>query len=109
MEEEKEVGRVVEVEACVVEEEVFILEDTDPEATPVTHDDGFAVEEDETLERVVRSSPLSADHSFGFTGGAEGGGISICDADFVCGGVTKVRGTSTSIPLPKLISTSMSE
>ena len=91
VEEEEEVGRVVEEGACVVEEEeVFILEDTDPEATPVTHEDGFVAEEDATLERVVRSSPLSADHSFGFTGGAGGGGISICDADFVCGGGTKV-------------------
>ena len=90
VEEEEDVGCVVEVEACVVEEEVFILEDTDPEATPVTHEDGFVAEEDATLERVVRGSPLSVDHGFAFTGGAGGGGISVCDADFVCGGGTKV-------------------
>ena len=42
VEEEEEVGCAVEEGACVVEEEeIFILEDTDPEATPVTHEDGF--------------------------------------------------------------------
>ena len=90
VEEKEEVGRAVEDEACVVEEEVFIPEDTDAEATPVTDEDGFVAEEDATLERVVCSSPLSVDHGFAFTGGAEGGGISICDADFVCGGGTNV-------------------
>ena len=91
VEEEEEVECVVEEEACVVEEEeVFTLGHTDPEATPVTHEDGFVMEEDATLERVVRSSPLSAGHGFAVAGGAGGGGISICDADFVCGGGMKV-------------------
>ena len=90
VEEKEEVGRAVEDEACVVEEEVFIPEDTDAEATFVTDEDGFVMEEDATLERVVRSSPLSAGHGFAVAGGAGGGGISICDADFVCGGGTKV-------------------
>ena len=81
-----------EVVGCAVEdeEEVFIPEDTDAEATFVTDEDGFVMEEDATLERVVRSSPLSAGHGFAVAGGAGGGGISICDADFVCGGGTKV-------------------
>ena len=68
VEEEEEVGCVVEKEACAVEEEeAFTLED----------EDGF----------VVNSSQLSVAYS---TGGVGGGGISICDPDFVCGGVTKV-------------------
>lgn len=51
--------------------------------TPLTDEDGIVLEENATLECIMRSSPLSVDHNFGFVGGAGGGHISLSDAHFI--------------------------